>query len=763
MYYGGQSRKKITTLTQLVSPLPACAAQVQPPAPHSRRDSGNGALPFVFFSPQQQAAAAAGGPPPRLRALSFDSVFKRAIQPLIGATPLPAAAAATMPPPAPAAGDTTLPPPPAPAGPSPRPGVLRSDGAAEAIMPRSPRRVAITTGPAANRDCPLQKASTAIDALMCTPPDVEDIGGKSHSSLSRQPSSPSLRRRRSLGTRPQQPHSPPRRHHHRPGTGAGGSPSTPISPASSCGSSLGASADATAAASSSPPSGGCGVACPAQQGTADSGAQAQQCGDACGESAEREPGSSSPCCWAAQGAPCPLATSARNLASQAAAGTLPGVVEQRRRNSASAAAGSSGGRLLLRYQQRAQEAAADFQQAAAAASGTQPRERRNSVDVLLPVAAAPERLPPQLRECAETAGSSGATRSMPPSCHCGGGGAGGAAGGCCEGGNTTTPGGVVERASFTEGRTEIAAPSPQPAAAASSGACYPPAPAAAAAAEEDAQKAAVTTPAGAEGDDAGAAEAQEQQEERLLVLSVDDDPVRSPPCAVPLCASASEHRHNQQRQSCFRVGGLASQSATHAVVLLAGSSASERLAPVSDQSRLLLRLLSSHLRLLRPPQINQMVASRQLALAGIDTVQRMSGQAALDYLSTCEALLPDAILMDFSMPEMSGAACTARIRALLPSRAIPVVVLSADATEAAMSAAFAAGASDYVQKPFRREELAARLRTLVRDSGAQRASCSGATTTPGEGVRHQRGDEGVKKERHQGMDEAAAGAAGGGD
>lgn len=108
-----------------------------------------------------------------------------------------------------------------------------------------------------------------------------------------------------------------------------------------------------------------------------------------------------------------------------------------------------------------------------------------------------------------------------------------------------------------------------------------------------------------------------------------------------------------------------------------------------------------------------MVASRQLALAGIDVVSRMSGEAALDYLADCPEF-PDACLMDNSMPGgMSGTACTQRIRELYPSRIVPVIVLSADAAADAVCAAFAAGASDYVSKPFRREELAARVRALV--------------------------------------------------
>jgi two-component system response regulator MprA len=81
-------------------------------------------------------------------------------------------------------------------------------------------------------------------------------------------------------------------------------------------------------------------------------------------------------------------------------------------------------------------------------------------------------------------------------------------------------------------------------------------------------------------------------------------------------------------------------------------------------------------------------------------------------LASIEASAPDAIVLDVSMPGMSGLGVCRRLRA--KGMGIPILLLTArDALEDRV-AGLDAGADDYLVKPFATEELSARLRALLR-------------------------------------------------
>lgn len=86
-----------------------------------------------------------------------------------------------------------------------------------------------------------------------------------------------------------------------------------------------------------------------------------------------------------------------------------------------------------------------------------------------------------------------------------------------------------------------------------------------------------------------------------------------------------------------------------------------------------------------------------------------SGEAALTYL---ESAAPDAIVLDVGMPGMSGIEVVRRLR--LDGSMIPVCILSARDEVDDRVAGLAAGADDYMVKPFSIGELAARVKALVR-------------------------------------------------
>jgi two-component system OmpR family response regulator len=83
---------------------------------------------------------------------------------------------------------------------------------------------------------------------------------------------------------------------------------------------------------------------------------------------------------------------------------------------------------------------------------------------------------------------------------------------------------------------------------------------------------------------------------------------------------------------------------------------------------------------------------------------------------------PDAVVLDMMLPDIDGLEVLRRMRTTLPD--VPVVFLTArDAVEDRV-AGLTAGGDDYVTKPFSLEELVARLRGLMRRSGAQRVANS---------------------------------------
>lgn len=95
------------------------------------------------------------------------------------------------------------------------------------------------------------------------------------------------------------------------------------------------------------------------------------------------------------------------------------------------------------------------------------------------------------------------------------------------------------------------------------------------------------------------------------------------------------------------------------------------------------------------------------------------GQAVLEYL---DHEIPDLIILDLIMPIMNGNDVCLWIRRR--GIEIPIMVLSARDEEEIKVRALDAGADDYITKPFKVEELLARMRALVRRAGASDQSAA---------------------------------------
>jgi len=105
---------------------------------------------------------------------------------------------------------------------------------------------------------------------------------------------------------------------------------------------------------------------------------------------------------------------------------------------------------------------------------------------------------------------------------------------------------------------------------------------------------------------------------------------------------------------------------------------------------------------------NLQVVGTMLRNAGYHVMPATSGPQALE---RAQAQVPDLILLDLMMPEMDGLEVCRRLKADPPTRAIPVIFLTASNEMEHLVNGFGAGAVDYVTKPFNAPELLARVRT----------------------------------------------------
>jgi two-component system, OmpR family, phosphate regulon response regulator PhoB len=82
-------------------------------------------------------------------------------------------------------------------------------------------------------------------------------------------------------------------------------------------------------------------------------------------------------------------------------------------------------------------------------------------------------------------------------------------------------------------------------------------------------------------------------------------------------------------------------------------------------------------------------------------------------LHKARAGLPDVILLDLMLPRMHGSEVCRELRADEHTANIPIIMMSARFDDMRNTLGFAAGADDYVAKPFSNKALLAKVRALV--------------------------------------------------
>jgi two-component system OmpR family response regulator len=111
------------------------------------------------------------------------------------------------------------------------------------------------------------------------------------------------------------------------------------------------------------------------------------------------------------------------------------------------------------------------------------------------------------------------------------------------------------------------------------------------------------------------------------------------------------------------------------------------------------------------------VLSSVLRLEGFEVRSAMRGDEAVRVFRD---FLPDAVLLDVTLPDIDGFEVLSRIRAL--STSVCVLFLTARDSVSDRVDGITAGGDDYITKPFSLEELLARLRGVLRRAGVARAA-----------------------------------------
>ncbi len=109
------------------------------------------------------------------------------------------------------------------------------------------------------------------------------------------------------------------------------------------------------------------------------------------------------------------------------------------------------------------------------------------------------------------------------------------------------------------------------------------------------------------------------------------------------------------------------------------------------------------------PRITKLVAIA-LTGEGFRVIAAAHGEEAL---ARAEEIRPDIVLLDIVMPDLDGIEVMRRLRERRP---VPVILLTAKGATADKAKGLDLAADDYIVKPFHPDELAARVRAVIRRS-----------------------------------------------
>ena len=109
-------------------------------------------------------------------------------------------------------------------------------------------------------------------------------------------------------------------------------------------------------------------------------------------------------------------------------------------------------------------------------------------------------------------------------------------------------------------------------------------------------------------------------------------------------------------------------------------------------------------------QLHRDHAAKILRDAGYDVQSAAGGEQGLERIAESA---PDLILCDAAMPEVDGFAVLERLRADPKTRAVPFALFTAMKVRGVRTEAKQQGAQDFLNKPYKTEELLAMVQRLL--------------------------------------------------
>ena len=102
--------------------------------------------------------------------------------------------------------------------------------------------------------------------------------------------------------------------------------------------------------------------------------------------------------------------------------------------------------------------------------------------------------------------------------------------------------------------------------------------------------------------------------------------------------------------------------------------------------------------------------------------QAVGFETAKEFYKALSTRLPELILLDIMLPDEDGMSILKRLRSRADTQKIPVILVTAKATEIDKVKGLDGGADDYIAKPFGVMEMIARVKALLRRSGGAETS-----------------------------------------
>ena len=108
------------------------------------------------------------------------------------------------------------------------------------------------------------------------------------------------------------------------------------------------------------------------------------------------------------------------------------------------------------------------------------------------------------------------------------------------------------------------------------------------------------------------------------------------------------------------------------------------------------------------------LVSHHLKREGLRVKEFYNGRQFLLFL---ESIIPDLVLLDIMLPGIDGLEICKMLKGKKRTSSVPIIMLTAKASEADVVVGLELGADDYIVKPFSPREMVARVKSLLRRSG----------------------------------------------